>query len=59
MFIVTYDMKRKRGRSPIISGVKRANSVLVDSSEFSSGIYAFEPTEEDYKMLVIDRNDVR
>ncbi len=50
-------MKRKRGRSPIISGVKRSNSVLVDSSEFSSGIYAFEPTEEDYKMLNFKNDD--
>jgi hypothetical protein len=38
--------KRKRGMSPIISGVKRAGNILITSGEFSSGIKAFEPNED-------------
>ena len=38
---------KKRGISPIISGVKRANNILITSGEFSSGIKAFELNEYD------------
>ena len=38
--------KRKRGMSPIISGVKRAGNILITSGEFSSGIKAFEPYKD-------------
>lgn len=33
--------------SPIISGVKRANNILITSGEFSSGIKAFELNEDE------------
>lgn len=35
-------MNRKGGMPPVISGIKRAGNILINSNEFSSGINAFE-----------------
>lgn len=50
-------MSEKRGMSPIISGVKRANRILITPNDFSSGIKAFEPEYGEYKLITIKRQN--
>lgn len=54
-------MKRNRGMSPIISGVKRARNILLNSNEFSSEIKAFEPKEyfNDYPFITFVKNKIK
>lgn len=35
-------LKPKRGMSPIITGVRRADKILITPGEYSSGIKAYE-----------------
>lgn len=45
--------KHRHYNSPIIHGVRRANNILITSSEFSSGIRPYKAYEddEDFKIL--------
>lgn len=50
-------MSGNRGMSPIISGVKRANIILITPNDFLSGIKAFEPEYGEYKLITIKRQN--
>jgi len=46
--------KHKHYNSPIIHGVRRANNILITSSEFSSGIRPYKAYEDDEDLKILN-----